>query len=50
MANKPKRNITQTERDSQQLQRYRERERRRILEEQLKKMRKNNKITPDQIA
>ena len=34
-----KRNITQTERDAQQLQAYRDRERRRILQEQLKKMR-----------
>ena len=34
-----KRNITQAERDAQQLQAYRDRERRKILAEQLKKMR-----------
>jgi hypothetical protein len=39
MKDKPKRKLTQAEIDAQQLQTYRERERRRILEEQLKKLR-----------
>tara|TARA_Y100001963_G_scaffold22747_1_gene29830 strand:- start:424 stop:552 length:129 start_codon:yes stop_codon:yes gene_type:complete len=39
MTNKPKRKPTQAEIDAQQLQTYRDRERRKILAEQLKKLR-----------